>query len=162
MHRGSDAFEATGNVSQNHGMQFQKILVPLAGVVLVVAAYRAFGWGGVAVALGALVMWVLLHFTRMMQVLRRAADRPIGFVDSAVMLNAKLKPGVNLLHVVAMTRALGELVSPKDSQPELFRWTDASESFVTCEFRQGKLVTWELVRPAQPEEATTTPPVPAP
>ncbi|MDP1527844.1 MAG: glycerate kinase [Rhodoferax sp.] len=143
-------------------MQFQKILVPLAGVALVVAAYRAFGWGGVAVALGALVMWVLLHFTRMMQVLRRAADRPIGFVDSAVMLNAKLKPGVNLLHVVAMTRALGELVSPKDSQPELFRWTDASESFVTCEFRQGKLVTWELVRPTQPEEATTTPPAPAP
>ncbi len=145
------------------GMQFQKIFVPIASVVLVVVAYRAYGWGGVAIALGALVMWLLLHFTRMMQVLKRATDRPIGFVDSAVMLNAKLKPGVNLLHVVAMTRALGELVSPKDSQPELFRWTDASESFVTCEFRQGKLVTWELVRPAQPADATTTtPPAPAP
>ncbi|MBI3532369.1 MAG: glycerate kinase [Burkholderiales bacterium] len=144
-------------------MQFQKIFVPIASVVLVVVAYRAYGWGGVAIALGALVMWLLLHFTRMMQVLKRATDRPIGFVDSAVMLNAKLKPGVNLLHVVAMTRALGELVSPKDSQPELFRWTDASESFVTCEFRQGKLVTWELVRPAQPVDATTTtPPAPAP
>lgn len=144
-------------------MQFQKIFVPIASVVLVVAAYRAYGWGGVAIALGALVMWLLLHFTRMMQVLKRAADRPVGFVDSAVMLNAKLKPGVNLLHVVAMTRALGELVSPKDSQPELFRWTDASESFVTCEFRQGKLVTWELVRPTQSADATTTaPPAPAP
>ena len=144
-------------------MQFQKIFMPIASVVLVVAAYRAYGWGGVAIALGALVMWLLLHFTRMMQVLKRAADRPVGFVDSAVMLNAKLKPGVNLLHVVAMTRALGELVSPKDSQPELFRWTDASESFVTCEFRQGKLVTWELVRPTQPADATTTaPPAPAP
>jgi len=144
-------------------MQFQKIFVPIASVVLVVVAYRAYGWGGVAIALGALVMWLLLHFTRMMQVLKRATDRPIGFVDSAVMLNAKLKPGVNLLHVVAMTRALGELVSPKDSQPELFRWTDASESFVTCEFRQGKLVTWELVRPTQPVDATTTtPPAPAP
>lgn len=145
------------------GMQFQKIFVPLASVVLVVAAYRAYGWGGVGIAAGALVMWLLLHFTHLMQVLKRAADRPIGFVDSAVMLNAKLKPGVNLLHVVAMTRALGEQVSPKDSQPELFRWTDASESFVTCEFRQGKLVKWALVRPAPPEEATTTPPAaPAP
>jgi len=141
-------------------MQFQKIFVPLASVVLVVAAYRAYGWGGVAIAAGALVMWLLLHFTRMMQVLKRAADRPIGFVDSAVMLNAKLRPGVNLLHVVAMTRALGEQISPRDSQPELFRWTDASESFVTCEFRNGKLVAWELVRPTSPADEAATAPAP--
>jgi hypothetical protein len=133
-------------------MQFQKYLVPIASVVLVAAAYRAYGWGGVAIAVGALVMWVLLHFTRMMTVLSRAAKRPLGYVDSAVMLNAKLKPGVTLLHVMAMTRALGELLSPKDTQPELFRWTDGSQSSVTCEFRQGKLVKWELSRPTQPED----------
>lgn len=128
-------------------MQFQKILVPVGGVVLVAAAYRAYGWGGVAVAVGGLVMWLLLHFTRMMQVLKRAADRPVGYVGSAVMLNAKLRPGFTLLHVVAMTRALGELISVKDQQPELFRWTDGTQSFVTCEFVGGKLVKWELVRP---------------
>ena len=93
-------------------------------------------------------MWLLLHFTRMMQVLKRAADRPVGYVGSAVMLNAKLRPGVTLLHVVAMTKALGELISLKDEQPELFRWTDGTQSFVTCEFVGGKLVKWELVRPA--------------
>ena len=71
-------------------------------------------------------MWLLLHFTRMMQVLKRAANRPVGFVDSAVMLNAKLRPGVTLLHVVALTRSLGELRSPKARQPELYRWTDGS------------------------------------
>lgn len=143
-------------------MQFQKILVPIASVILVAAAYRAYGWAGVAVAVGVLVMWLLLHFTRMMQVLKRAANRPIGFVDSAVMLNAKLKPGMTLLHVVAMTRALGELTSPKDSQPELFRWTDGTQSSVTCEFRHGKLVTWELNRPAQPDDdAAATPVSPA-
>ena len=129
-------------------MQFHKILVPVGGVILVAAAYRAYGWGGVAVALGGLVMWLLLHFTRMMQVLKRAADRPVGYVGSAVMLNAKLRPGVTLLHVVAMTKALGELISLKDEQPELFRWTDGTQSFVTCEFVGGKLVKWELVRPA--------------
>lgn len=129
-------------------MQFQKILVPVGGVILVAAAYRAYGWGGVAVAMGGLVMWLLLHFTRMMQVLKRAADRPVGYVGSAVMLNAKLRPGVTLLHVVAMTKALGELISLKDEQPELFRWTDGTQSFVTCEFVGGKLVKWELVRPA--------------
>lgn len=149
-------------MSQNHGMQFQKIILPIASVILVAAAYRAYGWAGVAVAVGALVMWLLLHFTRMMQVLKRAANRPVGFVDSAVMLNAKLKPGVTLLHVVAMTRALGELISPKDSQPELFRWTDGSLSSVTCEFSRGKLVKWELNRPAQPDEAAAGAPASTP
>ena len=43
------------------------------------------------------------------------------------------------LHVVALTRALGEQLSPKEEQPELFRWTDAAASHVTCEFRNGKL-----------------------
>lgn len=144
-------------------MQIQKILVPLLSVVLVVAAYRAYGWPGVAVATGALVMWLLLHFTRMLQVLKRAANRPLGFVGSAVMLNAKLKPGMTLLHVIAMTHALGELTSPKDSQPELFRWTDGSGSSVTCEFLGGKLVRWELQRPTQSEpEAAASPATPAP
>jgi hypothetical protein len=143
-------------------MQFQKIFVPIASVILVVAAYRAYGWAGVALAAGALFMWLLLHFTRLMRVLQRAANRPIGYVDSAVMLNAKLKPGVTLLHVTAMTRALGKLMSAKDAQPELYRWTDGSESSVTCEFLQGKLVKWALDRPAQPQDtAASNPGAPA-
>ncbi len=134
-------------------MNWQKILVPVVGVAAVALAFTMYGWGGVAVVAGAMVMWVLLHFTRMMQVLRRAANRPIGYCDSAVMLNAKLRPGVNLMHVLAMTRALGELRSPKDEQPEVFRWTDSTESHVTCEFAGGRLVRWKLERPAQPADA---------
>ncbi len=133
-------------------MNFQKILVPVAGVALIALAYRSYGWAGVAVVTGGLVMWLLLHFTRMMQVLKRAANRPIGYVDSAVMLNAKLKPGATLLHVVAMTRALGELQSPKDTQPEVFRWRDGSDSYVDCTFVGGKLAGHELVRPAAPTD----------
>jgi hypothetical protein len=129
-------------------MNFQKIIVPVAGVAVIVLAYRFYGWAGVAATATAIVMWVLLHFTRMMQVLKRAANRPIGYVDSAVMLNAKLKPGMTLLHVVAMTRALGLLQSAKDEQPEVFRWTDGSESHVTCTFVGGKLTHHELFRPA--------------
>lgn len=144
-------------------MQYQKILVPLASVVLIAAAYQAYSWGGVAVAMGALVMWLLLHFTRMMQVLKRAANRPIGYVGSAVMLNAKLRPGMTLLHVVAMTKSLGELQSPKDAQPELYRWTDGTQSHVTAEFHGGKLKEWVLVRPVQDDEAQSGPTVsPAP
>jgi hypothetical protein len=137
------------------GRQIQKILVPVAGVLMVALAYRSYGWAGVAVAVGALVMWMLLHFTRMMQVLKRAANRPIGYVGSAVMLNAKLQPGRTLLHVVAMTKSLGALQSPKDQQPEIYRWTDGSESHVTCEFSGGKLVKWQMVRPPTPDAPDT-------
>ena len=138
-------------------MQFQKYLIPIASVAGVAAAYRAYGWAGVAIAVGALVMWLLLHFTRMMTVLQRAAKRPIGFVDSAVMLNAKLRPGVTLLHIVALTRSLGELQSAKDVQPEIYRWTDASESHVTATFVGGKLTEWTLVRPVPESQAEATP-----
>ena len=136
-------------------MNFQKIIVPVLGVIGVVLAYRFYGWAGVAAAATGIVMWVLLHFTRMMTILKRAANRPVGYVDSAVMLNAKLKPGMTLLHVVAMTRALGALQSAKDAQPEIFRWTDGGESQVTATFVGGKLVQHELFRPAQtaPESA---------
>ena len=137
-------------------MRFQTLAVSAVGVALVAAAYYAYGWPGVAMAAGALLMWVLLHFTRLTQVMVRAGKRPIGYVDSAVMLNAKLKPGSNLLHVIAQTQALGELLSPKDQQPEVFRWTDGGKSHVTCEFSGGKLVKWTLVRPA-PDATLPTP-----
>ena len=80
----------------------------------------------------------------------------IGYVGSAVMLNARLAEGVNLMHVVAMTQALGELLSPEGADPEVYRWTDGTQSHVTCEFRHGKLVKWTLVRPEG--EAAATPP----
>jgi hypothetical protein len=134
-------------------MNLQKIFVPILGVVVVAIAWRAYGGPGVAAALGGIVMWMLLHFTRMMKVLQRASARPVGYCDSAVMLNAKLRPGVNLLHVVAMTRALGEQLSPKEEQPEVYRWTDGSASHVTCEFLRGKLVKWQLFRPQASAEA---------
>ena len=138
-------------------MPFQKIFLPLAALALLVFAFYRYSWAGLAVTSGALVMWLLLHFSRMMQILKRAANRPIGYVDSAVMLNAKLRPGVNLLHVVAMTRALGELQSPPDTQPEVFRWTDGSDSQVSCVFLHGKLQSWELKRPNPADDPTDDP-----
>jgi hypothetical protein len=138
-------------------MKFQRILIPIAGAALVAFAWRAYGWSGVALVLGGIVMWMLLHFTRLTQVLKRAANQPIGYVGSAVMLNAKLRPGLTLLHVIGLTRALGEQLSPKDQQPEVFRWTDGTASRVTCEFADGRLVKWTLERPqahaGEPAEA---------
>lgn len=141
-------------------MNFQRILLPAAALAALVLAYRHYGGMGVAAAGGLLVMWLLMHFTRLMQILKRAARRPIGYVDSAVMLNAKLKPGMTLMHVIAMTRALGELRSEKDAQPEVYRWKDNSESYVDATFSGGKLVSHQMVRPA-PALVTGEPPAAA-
>ncbi|MEK7346144.1 MAG: glycerate kinase [Pseudomonadota bacterium] len=128
-------------------MNFNKILAPLAILVFTIGAWQAFQWAGIALAAGGVVMWILLHFTRMVTILKRATNRPIGYVASAVMFNAKLKKGATLMHVIAMTRSLGELLSEKDTQPEIFRWTDTGQSHVTCTFVGGKLTEWTLVRP---------------
>ena len=130
-------------------MNFTRILTLTAIAVLIVGAWQAFGWPGIALAVGGIVMWVLLHFTRMVTILKKAADRPIGHVASAVMLNAKLKKGVTLMHVIAMTRSLGLLQTEKDAQPEIYRWTDAGLSSVSCTFVGGKLTEWTLQRPEQ-------------
>jgi len=135
-----------------------KFVPMLVGLALIVFAYQRFGWQGVAVVTGGIVMWALLHITRTMKVLESAANRPVGYVGSAVMLNAKLKPGATLLHVIAMTKALGALQSPKDTQPEIFRWTDGTQSHVTCEFADGKLVKWALFRPEVSETETPATP----
>lgn len=137
-------------------MSVLPIAVPVALIVALALAYRSYGWQGIAAVLSVVVFWMLLHVSRMMQVLKRAASRPLGFVASAVMLNAKLKQGDTLLHVVALTRSLGALQSPKNEQPEVFRWTDASDSYVTCTFIGGKLVRHVLVRPELQASDMTT------
>jgi hypothetical protein len=134
-------------------MNLRKLVVPILGVVLLAFAYRTYGWQGVALVGGACLMVLLLQFNRAMAVLRRAADRPVGSVASAVMLNAKLKPRASLMHVVALTRAIGELRTPKDTQPEIFRWTDAGGSRVDATFVNGRLTEWTMFRPQVLDEA---------
>lgn len=134
-----------------------RVLLPAAAALMLVLAHRAYGWGGVALAGGALVFWLLLHFTRMMQVLQRAARRPVGYVDSAVVLNARLREGVNLLQVVGLARALGERQSEEGAQPEVFRWTDNGGSHVTCRFAGGRLAGWALWRPPEASETGQPP-----
>jgi hypothetical protein len=127
-------------------MNFSKFLIPIGVVLFVAGAWQQYQWAGVAVASGAVVMWILLHFTRMVTVLSRAANRPVGHVGSAVMMNAKLKKGVNLMHVIAMTKSLGERLSAENA------------SFVTCTFKDGKLIQWDMTRPelAEVDASQTT------
>ena len=139
-------------------MNWRNILIPIGLLVLLGAAYQNYKWMGVLAVAGGIVMWLMLHFTRLMTVMKRASERPLGYVASAVMLNAKLKPQVPLVHVVAMTRSLGLRQSPENAQPEVFVWRDNTHSSVTCEFLNGRLQKWTLQRPeaaAEPAPAPT-------
>lgn len=111
-------------------------------------AYRAYAWPGVALAAGGAVMWVLLHMTRMMTVLRRTATRPVGSVGSAVMMHARLERGQTLLQLLALAGSLGHRESHGQSSAgrEQYRWTDGSKASVLCTLEQGKLIDWELLR----------------
>ena len=122
-------------------------MVLLVLAVLGVMAHRAYGWPGIALGLGALVMWMLMHMSRMLMVLRRAAQRPVGTVASAVMLHARLERGMPLLHVLALSQALGQRMDESAPDCEQYQWTDASDATVRCTFAHGKLTHWELLRP---------------
>ena len=126
-----------------------------------VFAYQSYQWMGVAFLVSGAVMWALLHYSRLLQVFKKAAGRPIGYVASAVMLNAKLKTGLSLLHVIALTKSLGKVVvagaqdgvfEKKGVIREVFIWSDSSESSVRCTFDNGKLTSFELIRPLQAED----------
>lgn len=130
--------------------RLRPFIFPVAGLAMLGLAWQSWGWKGVALVAGGLVMWTLLHFNRTMAVLGKAAQRPKGFVGSAVMLNAKLQPGFSLMHVITMTQSIGEAMTVQGVEPEVFRWHDEGGSWVDCEFERGRLARWSLVRPPEP------------
>lgn len=136
-------------------MTWQRALTLLAAVALGAGAWRAGGGAGLALLASGLLLWFLLYYTRLMTVMKRAANQPIGYVGSAVMLNARLKPRMPLLNVIGLTRSLGERLSAEGVEPEVYRWRDPGDSLVTTEFEGGRLVRWQLQRP--PPEAPPQP-----
>jgi hypothetical protein len=131
-------------------LKAQKFVYPALALALLVFAYQSLEWSGVALYLSAAVMWVLLHYSRMLNVFKRAAGRPVGFVASAVMLNAKLRKGLSLLEVIGLTRSLGKKETEDAPQAsivsESFSWADESGAKVICTFIEGRLSQFELVR----------------
>ncbi|HET7524361.1 MAG TPA: hypothetical protein VFK10_00315 [Burkholderiaceae bacterium] len=114
----------------------------LAGVALAMG-YWQWGWPGVALAVTLIAFWLLLQFSRALRVLRNAGRAPVGHVDSAVMLHARLQRGQRLPQILAITRSLG---IKRDDKPEVFEWRDAGGDAVRIELVEGKLTRWELRR----------------
>lgn len=112
-------------------------------VIAIAIGYVQYGWPGVAMAVTVVVFWLLLQFSRALRVMRTAAGRPVGHVENAVMLNAKLRKGMALSQVVMLTRSLGRQES---ADPEVWTWQDAAGDSVKLEWQGGKLVSWQLHR----------------
>jgi hypothetical protein len=106
----------------------------------------------VVMAVSVIVFWLLLQFSRAMRAMKNAATAPKGRVGSAVMLNARLKVGMTLMQVIALTESLGERVS---ETPETWAWADDGDSRVTLVFEGAKLQSWQLTRPEPKLESPT-------
>lgn len=125
-------------------MNLQVVLGWSLAAAAVVLGYLKYGWPGLLLALSIVVFWLLLQFSRSLRVLRMAAGRPVGHVDSAVMLHSRLSAGLPLSKVLPLTRSLGRKVS---ETPEVWSWADDSGAEVRLRFEQGRLKDWELRRP---------------
>ena len=110
------------------------------------AGWRGYGWPGVAFAFSVIVFWLLLQFNRGVRVMRGASEAPVGHVDSAVMLNAKLRERLPMLEILKLTRSLGQRVS---DEPEVWRWADDGGSSVEITFVNGRCSRWALQRPPE-------------
>ena len=107
-----------------------------------------YGWRGALLGLTVVVFWLLLQFNRAVRVMRNAGQAPVGYVESAVMLNAKLKPGMRMLDIVTLTRSLGQRLEGAGDAPgaERWRWRDAGGASVEVEMQRGRCRRWTLAR----------------
>ena len=114
-------------------------------VLALAVGYTSYGWPGVALAVSVIAFWLLLQFSRALRVMRTAADRPVGHVDSAVMLQSRLHAGMSLAQVIKLTRSLGE---KRGDAPESYAWRDAGGDEVIVEMKDGRLSRFLLQRVA--------------
>ena len=88
----------------------------------------------------------------LLRVMRAAGQAPVGHVANAVMLHARLRPGLRLLEILALTRSLGEKLG---DDPERYAWRDAGGDRVTLDLESGRLVRWQLDRARAEREGDT-------
>ena len=113
--------------------------------LLLVAGWQGYGIKGIALGVTLIVFWLILQFNRSLRVMRNAGSAPVGHVDSAVMLNAKLREGMQMLQVLSLTKSLGRRIAPDG---EVYEWLDEGGSKVVVTFANGRCKRWQLERPA--------------
>jgi len=117
---------------------------PLTVLALVLGTWQN-GWRGALMAGSVIVFWLLLQFGRSLRVLRSAAGRPPGTVDSAVMFQARLRVGMTLMGILPLAGSLGTRLA---ESPETWAWQDGGGDRVELLLHGGRLQSWRLLRRA--------------
>ncbi len=112
--------------------------------VFTFVAWQTYSFRGLAFAASVIVFWLLLTFNRVVRVMKRAAEQPVGQVDSAVMFHAALATGMTMLQIVTKTKTLGRKIDGTDDD---WCWSDEGGSQVDLHFEAGRLVRWKIERP---------------
>jgi hypothetical protein len=120
----------------------------LLAVLVLTIGYVQYGWQGLLFGLSVVVFWLLLQFSRTLRVMQKAGQAPMGRIDSAVRLHAKLKPGMRMLDILPVAGSLGERVGGEGAE-EHWAWTDQGDARVLVRLRHGRVVDWDLQRPPE-------------
>ena len=127
------------------GLKKPPINALLAGGAVIVG-WWAYGWQGLVLAFTLIAFWTILQFNRATRVMRNAAMRPVGSIDSVAMVQARLETGLTLLEVLPITGSLGVKLNDRDE----WQWTDAAGNDLVLVFRRGVLVRWAVARAPEP------------
>ena len=130
-------------------------LYPATALAALVVGWWSYGVQGLLLAGGIVCFWLLLHFSRLMRLLRAAARRPVGHVSDARTLSLHLKTGMPLIEVVRRTHSLGLRRSEPDQEPQQLEWADERGYAVICTFLHSRLTAFELLAPAPAAPAAT-------
>jgi len=128
--------------------RLRALLFPALALALCAAAWRSYGWQGLVLAALMISFWVLLHFTKLMRLLRAAAARPMGAVVDVPALQNRLRLGMPLHEVIRLTGCLGDRLDGAPGEPgsgatvgvqEQFAWSDAQGRCLRLGFAHGRL-----------------------
>jgi len=118
----------------------RSLLFPALVLALSYAGWKSYGWQGLLLALLMSSFWVLLHFTKLMRLLRAAANRPLGAVDDVRVLQGRLKLGMPMHEVVRQSACLGKReAGASDGTSEDFVWHDPQGRTLHLRFDHGRL-----------------------
>ena len=115
-------------------------MIALGGLA---AGWASYGWRGLALTATVIAFLMLVQLNRVVRVMRAAGASPLGHVDSAVMLQIKLRPGQSMLQIVKQTKSLGKRA---EGPAEVYTWTDAGGDAVAITFVDGRAASWVLTR----------------
>ncbi len=130
-------------------------------VAAIAIGYTLYGWPGVFLAFTMIVFWLLLQFSRALRVMRTAATRPVGVVDSALMAHTRIERGMKMLQVLRQTHSLGRrLPHASPGAQESWEWQDGGGDALVVDFVRGRCVGAALVRAPVPADEAPAAPLP--